>query len=58
MRTSGLSDMYTQGLKAAAGPRAEGVHIRQTKSAHDIAVMYIPWPLLLGSTAQARNLIQ
>ena len=34
MGTSGLPDMYTRG-----GPRAEGLHIRQTTSAHGITDM-------------------
>ena len=38
MGMSGLPDMYTQNLRAA-GPRAEGVHIRQTTNAHGITVM-------------------
>ena len=35
MGMSGLSDMYTR-----IGPRALGVHIRQTMNAHVITVMY------------------
>ena len=38
MGMSGLPDMYTQSPRAA-GPRAEGVHIRQTTNAHGITVM-------------------
>ena len=33
MGTSGLPDIYTQSTRAA-GPRAEGVYIRQTTSAY------------------------
>ena len=33
MGTSGLPDIYTQSPRAA-GPRAEGVYIRRTTSAH------------------------
>ena len=39
MGTSGLPDIYTQSTRAA-GPRAEGVYIRQTTSAHVTTVMY------------------
>ena len=39
MDTSGLPDMYTRSPRAA-GPRAEGVHIRQTTSGHGITDMY------------------
>ena len=38
MGTSGLPDMYTQNQRAT-GPRTEGVHIRQTTSAHVTTVM-------------------
>ena len=38
MGMSGLPDMYTRSPRAA-GPRAEGVHIRQTTNAHGITVM-------------------
>ena len=38
MGTSGLPDIYTRSLRAA-GPRAEGVYIRQTTSAHGITIM-------------------
>ena len=38
MGMGGLPDMCTRGLRAA-GPRAEGVHIRQTTNAHGITVM-------------------
>ena len=41
MGISGLPDMYTQSLRAA-GPRAEGVHIRQTTNAHGITVIAPP----------------
>ena len=53
MGMSGLPDMYTQSLRAT-GPRAEGVHIRQTMNAHGITVSYIPSPGEL-EPAQARN---
>ena len=33
MSTSALPEMYTRSLRAA-GPRAEGIHIRQSTSAH------------------------
>ena len=39
MGTSGLPDIYTQSTRAA-GPRAGGVYIRQTTSAHVTTVMY------------------
>ena len=39
MGMSGLPDIYTQSTRAA-GPRAEGVYIRQTTSAHVTTVMY------------------
>ena len=39
MGTSGLPDTYTQ-VERAAGPRAEGVYIRQTMSAHVTTVVY------------------
>ena len=42
MGTSGLPDIYTpkaRGPARAAGPRAEGVYIRQTTSAHGITIM-------------------
>ena len=38
MGTSGLTDIYTRSPRAA-GPRAEGVYIRQTTSAHGITIM-------------------
>ena len=38
MGMRGLPDMYTRSPRAA-GPRAEGVHIRQTTNAHGITVM-------------------
>ena len=38
MGSSGLPDIYTRSLRAA-GPRGEGVHIRQTTRAHGIATM-------------------
>ena len=38
MGTSDLPDMYAQSLRAA-GPRAEGIHIRQITSAHVITIM-------------------
>ena len=45
MGMSGLLDMYTRSLRVA-GPRAEGVHIRQTTNAHGITVMcHIALPL-------------
>ena len=40
--TSGLPDMYTRGPRAA-GPRAEGVHIRQAMSACVTTVMLYFW---------------
>ena len=39
MGMSDLPDMYIRSLRAA-GPRVEGVHIRQTTNAHGITVMY------------------
>ena len=39
MGSSGLPDIYTQSTRAA-GPRADGVYIRQTTSAHVTTVMY------------------
>ena len=39
MGTRGLPDIYTRSPRAA-GPRAEGVYIRQTTSAHGITIMY------------------
>ena len=38
MGTSGLPDIYTQSPRAT-GPRAEGVYIRRTTSAHGITIM-------------------
>ena len=38
MGTSGLPDIHTQSPRAA-GPKAEGVYIRQTTSAHGITTM-------------------
>ena len=38
MGTSGLPDIYTRSPRAA-GPRAEGVYIRRTTSAHGITNM-------------------
>ena len=38
MGKSGLPDIYTQSLRAA-GPRAEGVYIRKTTSAHITTIM-------------------
>ena len=38
MGTSGLPDIYTRSLRAT-GPRAEGVYIRRTMSAHGITIM-------------------
>ena len=38
MGTSGLTDIYTRSPRAC-GPRAEGVYIRQTTSAHGITIM-------------------
>ena len=40
MGTSGLPDIYTQSTRAA-GPRADGVYIRQTTSAHVTTIQYI-----------------
>ena len=37
MGTSGLPDIYTRSPRAA-GPRAEGVYIRRTMSAHGITI--------------------
>ena len=39
MGTGVLPDMYTRSLRAA-GPRDEGVHIRQNTSAHVATTMY------------------
>ena len=39
MGTSVLPDMYTRSPRAA-GPRDEGVHIRQNTSAHVATIMY------------------
>ena len=39
MGTSGLPGIYTQSTRAT-GPRAEGVYIRQTTSAHVTTTMY------------------
>ena len=39
MCTRGLPDIYTQSPRAA-GPRAEGVYIRQTTCAHGITIKY------------------
>ena len=39
MGKSGLPDIYTRSLRAA-GPRAEGVYIRQTTSAYVTIIMY------------------
>ena len=39
MGKSGLPDIYTQSQRAT-GPRAEGVYIRQTTSAHVTTIMY------------------
>ena len=38
MGMSGLPDIYTQSTRAA-GPKAEGVYIRQTTSAHVTTVL-------------------
>ena len=38
MSTSGLPDIHTRSPRAA-GPRAEGVYIRRTTSAHGIPIM-------------------
>ena len=38
MGASGLPDIYTQSTRTA-GPRAEGVYIRQTTIGHGIIVM-------------------
>ena len=38
MGKSGLPDIYTQSTRAT-GPRAKDVYIRQTTSAHGIAIM-------------------
>ena len=38
MGTSDLPDMYAQSPRAA-GPRAEGIHIRQITSAHVTTIM-------------------
>ena len=38
MGMSGLPDMYTRSMRAA-GPRAEGVHIRQTTNTHGIIIL-------------------
>ena len=40
MGTSALPDKYTKSPRAA-GPRAEGIHIRQSTSAHVITKMFI-----------------
>ena len=40
MSTRGLPDMYTLGSRAC-GPRAKGVHIRQTTRVHGITITYI-----------------
>ena len=55
MGTSGLSDMYTRSLRAA-GPRAEGVYIRQTTSAHGITDMChgsSHWQMLSSSSQKS-----
>ena len=38
MGKSGLPDSYTQSLRAT-GPRAKGIYIRQTMSAHVTTIM-------------------
>ena len=40
MSTRGLPDMYTLSPRAC-GPRASGVHIRQTTRVHGITITYI-----------------
>ena len=40
MSTRGLPDMYTLSPRAC-GPRASGVHIRQTTCVHGITITYI-----------------
>ena len=40
---SGLPDMYTRSPRAA-GLRAKGVHIRQTRSGHSIRICCMPNP--------------
>ena len=47
MGTGGLPDIYTQSPRAP-GPRAEGVYIRQTTSAHGITIIY---QLMCGQTS-------
>ena len=47
MGMGGLPDMYTRGPRAA-GPRDEGVHIRQTTNAHAINVMCHTTPPLVS----------
>ena len=42
MGTSALPDMYARSPRAA-GPRAEGIHIRQSTSAHVITNMLHFW---------------
>ena len=45
MGASGLPDIYTQSPRAA-GPRVEGVYIRQTMSAHGITIYILLKPYI------------
>ena len=49
MGTRDLPDMYAQSLRAA-GPRAEGIHIRQITRAHVTSNMYHFRALLMHTT--------
>ena len=55
MDTSGLPDIYTRSPRAA-GPRAEGVYIRQIPSAHGITDICHVTLMLLNSIPQVKDL--
>ena len=46
LRAADLPDMYARGLRAA-GPRAEGIHIRQIRHGHVTTVMYHFVPIVI-----------
>ena len=51
MSTRGLPDMYTLSPRAC-GPRASGVHIRQTTRVHGITITYTTMTSYIKGTAE------
>ena len=53
--TSGLPNIYTRSLRTAV-PRAEGVYIRRTTSAHSITTYYVTLPCTNRAWASTKQL--